>query len=40
MLQADVDNQPQQKQQEAFGASQAETQKNGVKAKVDDDSPF
>lgn len=40
MLQADVDNQPQQKQQEAFGASQAETQKNGVKAKVDDDFPF
>lgn len=41
MLQADVDRQPQQQQQqEAFGASQAETQKNGVKAKVDDDSPF
>lgn len=41
MLQADVDSQPQQQQQqEAFGASQAETQKNGVKAKVDDDSPF
>lgn len=41
MLQADVDSQPQQQQQqEAFGASQNETQKNGVKAKVDDDSPF
>lgn len=41
ILQADVDNQPQQQQQqEVFGASQTETQKNGVKAKVDDDSPF
>lgn len=41
MLQADVDSQPQQQQQqEAFGASKTETQQNGVKAKVDDDSPF
>ena len=41
MLQADVDSQPQpQQQQVVFGASQAETQNNGVKAKVDDDSPF
>lgn len=41
ILQADVDNQPQQQQQqEVFGASQTETQKNGVKAKVDDNSPF
>ena len=41
MLQADVDSQhQQQQQQEVFGTSQVETQKNGVKAKVDDDSPF